>query len=254
MRVLALASGLWEKSIKEFADPSKTLLEVHVEPPAETRSQIESGFLKNDVILLGPEVRDVPPVDWTKVPLDVNRLHCFDTYLKQEGIWWPRCFLFPALLETLVSDVGSVDTRAKALVVGLGRESRIVIGLLSQLGFRHIQIVLSEGLPQGSTDVQDLRQTYFGVTFEFLEPAALLLQPGHTSLVCNTLKTEESPAFVMDLSYFNFLRPNGIIIDLSYDESSNSFLEEGKAMGAKLVSTEKILRRYHQYWWKALQP
>ncbi|MGZ5279399.1 MAG: hypothetical protein ACXWC9_05630 [Pseudobdellovibrionaceae bacterium] len=66
------------------------------------------------------------------------------------------------------------------------------------------------------------------------------MQPNNGSLLLNTLQAESGGVVFEDLTYLNFLRKDGLVVDLPMNGQSNPLLEEAKHVGILQLSGGEI--------------
>jgi shikimate dehydrogenase len=159
-------------------------------------------------------------------PAMVRSLQSVDFLLKEEGTWLPRSFLYEAFKKVLIEQARGLDNRDPAFVVGSSEEAVVVAAGLVNLGFRQIYMT---GVDAAELDLKAelLRKNFFGVKFFTLMADYLTAQTIGAGLVINTTTVLDDKELLRDMSYFNFMKRNGFVIDLNL-VPQNPLLEEAE--------------------------
>ncbi|MGE5085295.1 MAG: hypothetical protein ACM3MG_03280 [Bacillota bacterium] len=180
-----------------------------------------------------PQLKAFPPL--------VKSLQCFDAFIPEEGRWYPRLFLYEALRSVLVEKARDLDNRFPAFVVGEGAELRIVASVCALLGFTEVYLI-GQSAEVLAEDVGILSRGYFGVEFKVLPVEDLTIQAVSGSLVINTVNMNQHEALLNDLSYFNFLKNTGYVLDCCLEDLQSPLLEEADRAGLRVLQPIQILQ------------
>jgi shikimate dehydrogenase len=180
-----------------------------------------------------PQLPTLPPV--------VKSLQCFDAFSPEDGKWYPRLFLYEALRSVLVESARDLDNRAPAFVVGEGDELRVGASVCAHLGFTEVYLI-GENSVTLAEDVRILSRGYFGVQFKVLPIEELTIQSVSGSLVINTVDMDQHEALLNDLSYFNFLKNTGYVLDCCLGNLQSPLLEEAEKAGLRVLRPAQVLQ------------
>lgn len=180
-----------------------------------------------------PQLPTLPPL--------VKSLQCFDAFSPEDGKWYPRLFLYEALRSVLVESARDLDNRSPAFVVGEGAELRAVASVCAHLGFTEVYLI-GENSEVLSEDVRILSRGYFGVQFKVLPVEELTIQAVSGSLVINTVNMDQHEALLNDLSYFNFLKSTGYVLDCYVGNLQSPLLEEAEKAGLRVLQPAQVLQ------------
>lgn len=181
-------------------------------------------------------------------PSLVRSLECFDSFFWEEESWYPRIIKHEVIRQLLISSARDLDIRSPAFVVGFGAEIRIAASVLSQLGFR--EIVLVGDMNDISHQKKILARSFLGVHFELLDSEHLTLQALSASIIINTWDLSQHEALLTDLSYFNFMKENGYVLDLFSMSQDNVFLQEAQSAHLRVLSPSTY-GAYETFLWLA---
>lgn len=170
-------------------------------------------------------------------PTEVVETGHADSVIYQQGSVWLRCFLRIALRQLIMEASPSLNTHATCYITGTGSLTRMCAVVAIQMGFRHLAFVASEH-HEAAAEIRGLQRLFFDLEFKLLRENELTLQPNNGSLLINTLPAETGGVIFEDLTYLNFLKKEGLVVDLPLSFVSNPLLEE--AAQAELVFLESF--------------
>ena len=176
----------------------------------------------------------------TQPPL-VKSLQSFDSFVPEDGHWYPRLFLFEAIRKVLVANARDLDNRSSAFIVGEGAESRVAAAVCAHLGYSEIYLI-GDNPEVMSESVKVLSRGHFGIKFMVLPVEELTIQAVSSSLVINTVNLKEHEALLNDLCYFNFLKSTGYALDCYFENLDSPLLEEAGKAGLQVLYPVQVLR------------
>lgn len=159
------------------------------------------------------------------LPTRVRDLECFDSFLFDDGKWYPRALLFDALRELVVERVRDLDVRSCAYIIGTDELARIAGAVSVNLGFSRLYVVGEDEAVLAKT-VSHLRRKFIGVEFHEVPAAAMTMQMVPAGLLINCEDLEENQGLLNDLSYFNFMKHNALVADIHLSADRSPLLEE----------------------------
>jgi len=201
---------------------------------------VQEGAL---MLRVEPEESQTVLDHFPRLPTHVNWLATADSLVFESKEWWPRLYLYDSLRNLVVSHFRDLDISMEAYVVGANHMGRAAVAAMSGLGFSKISLV-DEDEDKLKKEVAFLSRYLFGVRIEGV-PTHLLTErnmPG--SLTVNTMLLPDNGTVLTDLSYFNFMKTGGIVIDISECTSHNTLLEE--AMQADLKTMSGLVVQAHR--------
>lgn len=168
------------------------------------------------------------------VPTLVRGVECLDSFFFEDGAWYPRLLLHEALRLVFVSEAKDLDIRVPAYVVGNKNELRVVAAVLVEMGVAEIFLI-------GDTEIlkehlRILLRSQLGVVFHVLPPEELTLQDVNVGVVVNLEDLSEQKSLLVDLSYFNFMKRAGYVMDLNLVPLENLLLEEAEKADLRVLS------------------
>jgi shikimate 5-dehydrogenase len=164
----------------------------------------------------------------------VDQLGAGDCLIRKGDEWWVDAILYYVFTE-LFSRYGSLlDISAELLIIGAGATTRWSVAAALRAGFSYINIS-SKFDDEGMALVAALRKKYFGANFRYVPQDRLVLLPGTNSLMINTTPMVPSNDLLIELSYLNFLRPDGMIWDMVVSPAYTPLVKESEQVGIKCV-------------------
>ncbi|MFP5518863.1 MAG: hypothetical protein ACLGGX_03110 [Bdellovibrionia bacterium] len=168
------------------------------------------------------------PVQSTQAGL----LSCFDVIKKQGDHYIPDVFAFEALHKCLVKSGESLDIRFAAYIVVDTWTGVIASAVCAAIGFSEINII-THHRAQAEIWKKQLNRSFFSLQIRIIDADAFTSNSNPGSLLINTidLKTDS------DLAYFNFLRAQSLVVDLSANREESLLRKEADEAG--LISLER---------------
>lgn len=133
-----------------------------------------------------------------------------------------------------------IHLKASSLIVGSGAQARFSIVALMQIGVKHFKIS-NQFQEQAKELIAELKRKYFGVEFEFIPEDRLVLLPGTNSVLINSTPLVTSNSILRELYYFNFLRTDGLVIDLTFLPLTTPLVKEAQQIGIQSVRGYEVL-------------
>lgn len=175
----------------------------------------------------------------------VRNTGVLDSYfLEKEGGWMPRLIYFDMLRDVLVEKARDLDIRCPSFVVGDGERARVVASVLASLGYSEIYMV-SEEEECLLKAVREVSRSYFGIKIKPLLASELTMQALRASILVNTVDMTDNKALLNDLSYFNFMKQGGWVLDLNIQSAMNyTLLAEAERADLNIISTSDVAAVY----------
>jgi shikimate dehydrogenase len=169
------------------------------------------------------------------LPAEVRTLLCADSMFYQDGGWWPRLNLKEAVRHLIVTQAKNIDIKESAYIIGEGAMLRTMSALAVSFGYRVVYLV---GLLEDDLERQkrELQRSFVGVDFRPLQAHQMTMQTTGASLLINTMPLEDNPALMSDLAYFNFMKNNGLVIDLNVFPLENTILMEATQANLRILT------------------
>lgn len=181
----------------------------------------------------------------------VKSVGCLDSFFKEGRTWYPRLLIHEAIRLVLVEQARDLDTRSPAFVIGDGELSRIVSSVLVEMGIRDLYLVGDLGFLEHQKEI--LMRSHFGSRFHLLPPEELTLQSVSSGILVNTVDLSEQKNLLTDLSYFNYMKSSGFVLDLNVFPVENNLLEEAEREDLRVLSPVLCLRQLVPLWMKQLE-
>ena len=185
-------------------------------------------------------------------PTQVREFGVFDFMFFEDHQWYPRLIFYEALRQVLVKEARELDIRAPAFVVGNGPEVRIISAVLSELGVKEIYFVGAKK----SLELEKLAvlKTRIGLKVDIVGSEFLTNQSLNGGLIINSLDLRSHPAELVDLSYFNFIKEGGYVMDLNLYPIPNPYLEEAERAELRVVKPIQFWTAKTRLWCSKIMP
>lgn len=185
------------------------------------------------------------------LPTQVRKLEVLDSLFLESGTLLPRLIIPEALRQFLVYSVKDIDIREPAFIVGDTPIVRVAGSVLADMGYGTIYLVGDSDALQ--TEKAILKRAQFGVQYQIVNPENLTLQAVSASLLINTASLPEGDLFLNDLSYFNYMKPEGVVLDLNPVDEEKPLLKEAVDANLRTLDTEVYIDFYIYHWLHKLE-
>lgn len=180
------------------------------------------------------------------VPSQVRELAVLDSFFQENGTWYPRLLLYEALRLMLVAEAPDLDIRMPAFIVGDNEESRVVVSVLADMGVAKFYLV---GDPERlNLEKEFLLRSQLGIRVQILRPEDLTMQALSAGITANTMDLSSQKSLMMDLSYFNFMKQKGYVLDLNSSVTHNVLLDEAERAGLKALAPVLVAQVFTRLW------
>lgn len=161
--------------------------------------------------------------------------------------WWPRSLMDECLLRSIIKKDLSIDIHNSAMIIGTGAAAKACVMSLIKLGFKEISFT-DTNTEAGYEFVSQLKRRVFGAKFNFIEQRDIALLPGVFSLAINTTPDMSENTLVDDLSFFNYLRHEGIVVDLSVNTSKTKFIKQAELVTSQVLHGVDVASFVDAHW------
>ncbi len=174
-------------------------------------------------------------------------LKCADTLTFDGERFWPRNFLYGAFGRIIANDISDIDLGGAAFVIGASPEARAAVAALARTGINRINL---SDLDQenGEALVEEFRQSFFKVQFQFTPRAMVTQLPGVHSLVVNTIDAAQDPSGLQEFFYFNFLKAGGAWIEIPWGTVEPGLIQEARSVGAQIEPSTRVNAQWDAAW------
>lgn len=240
-RFEALSRELLQCGVENTFEPTE------ISDLSSVDSEIEIAKQKFSQIRLGRYVGEVIVKEDVSLPAQLLITKGADALVPELGQWWPRCFYFEGITRTLVQDMKKLDLRGGVFIMGATWEARVLISALTRAGFQKFIVSdVEEGRAQKL--VKDLERIHFGVSFQYVQKELVTQLPGTSSIAVNILSLVEHPGLVADLSYLNFLRPDGVWIETHPYPEHSPLTTEAISLGVQVEPALHLVSNVDAVW------
>lgn len=226
-----------QKKVWELVAQKLSLDLQYAEVPEEAKADPLHG-IKNmhgfHALLLSPANAALFIQMWPKLPAEVVESGFADAALCERNQWWFRSFMREALKQAIIDTAPQLDTHSLAYVTGSGPEARLCAGVAAQLGFKKITFIARDQ-DEAQNLVDRLQRMFFDLDVKILKDTELTLQPNNGSLLLNCIAADSGESMLDDLPYLNFLKKDGLVVDLPYPQGLQQLIDEAKHVGVRNV-------------------
>ncbi len=215
--------------------------------PDDFGSAIESAKQNFAQIRVGGDYAEHALRYFPDLPADLLSLKAVDAFVPDTGAWWPRCFYFEGVIRTLVRDLKDLDLGSGVFIMGATWESRVIVAALTRAGFNKIHLSDVDDV-RGQAMVKELERLNFGSTFQYVQRSMVTQLPGTSSIAINVLSLVEFPNLIADLSYLNFLRPDGIWIETQPYADDSALTIEALSLGTQVEPALHLVSNVDEAW------
>jgi hypothetical protein len=161
--------------------------------------------------------------------------------------WWPRNYFEQGFQRAFVKDIKNVDLSGAVFIVGATIEARAAIGALARMGFDRFSIADRDD-DACEEFVRELTRSFLGLRVQAIQRNHITQLPAIHSAAINTLAVGQDEGMHAELAYFNFLKNNGIWMDMSLYAISQELEVEARTVGATVESGARILAWTDALW------
>ena len=175
-----------------------------------------------------------------------------DGAVRTDRGWWPLCALFEALSQILVARGENLELRCAVLIAGGGVGARAAIAALSRAGYK--RFLVTDEQVASHRMLEEVRGRFFGLDFTFVPLDRIVLLPAETSVLVNcaggVIYQEGEKNLMTELSYLNFLRRPGLLLDLGEGGNATNLTRDAGDAGVEIVGAAEIQARTDTLWAK----
>lgn len=236
-----------KKTITELANLFSMTSDFKRIDPANPDSNKNSTSLSVDGILWSAGLVDLPLEQMQILPkqFSQNILHsqAFDFwYFDRQSAgpkWWPKSRFQKGISILCTQNHGHLNVHKKVYLVGNHPLAWIgLVGLL-EMGFSDINILgVSEDICQKY--FHHLQKSFFSVRFKSLKDNEITHMPSDGSLILNALPNTENGPLKTNLTFFNYLQSESLVLDLFSNLADSELLTEAKEVGHSIVQKSEV--------------
>lgn len=172
-----------------------------------------------------------------------------DGMLLRQGKWWPLCASYEALSLTFTSMGQGLDIGSSAFVSGAGPMARVAIAALFKMGYRKFRITAVDP-DQCQTLINDLKARFFGAEIVQVSMNKIVLLAGVSSVFVNTVSEDDEPELSQEVSYLNFMKRPGAIVDTCLTKTEARIMKEAKDSMIPSVDCWQVAAKVDALWAK----
>lgn len=193
-----------------------------------------------DVIELGPGDFEKFIPHFKSLDYKISRLLVADALIKVGEIYQPINLVPDAVYATVTEKVPTLKIGEPAVIIGDHDFLLAMTHKLAQCGFLKIIIAL-EDVSVGEKIKQVINRYIFGVEIVTISLEELTQLESSNGLLVINLDKQKDPEAYESITYFNFLTPNAVFVDLQ-SRIENSLVEEARRAELIVVGEIEILK------------
>lgn len=237
-------SNFHEQKIQLMKETSQKLhLDCEIEKVTLDVSDFQHFFQQNkdqySAIRLTPDFQEIVTTLFPNLPTVERIIQVADCLFLEKNKWWPRSLLVDCLADSMVLKQPQIDTQSQGLVVGDNSEAQVALYVLIKMGFSKINLI-SDHSNKIQSILDRIKQSLFGIELKLISPDELTLLPNICSVAINTVTVDLEDPLMNDLMYLNFLKPTGLLVDLSQTNSENPLIVEAQKVEFRTLHTSEV--------------
>ena len=226
----------WENNLVEFSKVKFVDVMIAKE---ELQKSWKSLFKRMDAAIVAESYSQIFFDILPQINREVREVKKIDSLFKVSAGWSELCLMREVLHEEIISRVPRLDNRAIAYLVGSGTTMRVGMSVLNQLGYQVVCLVVDDE-SQVESSLIEMKRYFFNLDIRVMINSDLTLQPNNGSILLNTVRLEGREELITDLSYLNFIREGGLVVDTSLLPIEHQLLEESRNVGLSCISGVEI--------------
>jgi shikimate 5-dehydrogenase len=177
----------------------------------------------------------------------ITLLGVFDGMVKTHQGWWPLCALYEAFGQILIQLGSDLDTRGNVFIAGAGGAARTAMIAFFKAGFTNF-LVTNFDPEEAEKMMADVRAKFFGLKTQWVPMEGIVLLPGETAVLINCTPSVEENPLLVELSYLNFLKRPGYLIELSRSKKPSVLVQEAQDVGVRVTGGVDVAARADVLW------
>ncbi len=178
----------------------------------------------------------------------MSQLKAVDCVFKDNlGHWWCRSLTYKSLCEALQGVGELIELDRSVLIVGAGASARAALAACAKMGFKSFKVT-NKYDDQGLELIREMKENFFGLNFEFVPQHRLTLLPGSNCIAINTTPNDPSNDLLNELYYFNFLKKNGVVVELNFSPMHTQLIKESLDIKNFVIYGYELAAISDAYW------
>jgi shikimate 5-dehydrogenase len=161
--------------------------------------------------------------------------------------WWSRNYLFDGLNRAMAASATTPDISGAVFILGARPLTRVLVASWARIGFNRFNIVDPDET-KAEALVESLKKKLFGLEIHSVQRHYMTQLPGIHSVAANVLPQGADEGTLLEIAYFNFLKPGGIWLDLPLTPFNTSLNAEAVAVGASILEPSEVLAITDSIW------
>ncbi|MBC7467539.1 MAG: hypothetical protein H7256_16230 [Bdellovibrio sp.] len=240
-RLIHFSAKSYLTEFEELADFKKSF---EVFSNDENLSAEEILKKEYDVIELGPGDFEKFIPHFHSLDYKISRLLVADALIKMGDIYQPINLIPDAIYATVTEKVPSLKIAEPAVIIGEYDFLLAMTHKLAQCGFLKIIIALADPA-QGEKIRQIISHYIFGVQVVTISLEELTQLDSSNGLLVINIDKQSDPEAYESITYFNFLTPNAVFVDMQ-SRTEDGLVEEARRAELMVFGEVEILKTKYQ--------
>ncbi|MCB0411339.1 MAG: hypothetical protein KDD22_02365 [Bdellovibrionales bacterium] len=156
----------------------------------------------------------------------MTKLSSADTVFKDEqNKWWCRSAMYLGFSGAINALAFQIDRSSTVFIIGSGSAARVSVLVCWRMGFKNF-IVSGRNFSHLVELKNSLQKNLLGIRIECIPYEKIIQLPGETGLVINATPHSDNNEVVQDLYYFNYMKKNGLLVDLNFSPRVTPLIQE----------------------------
>lgn len=173
------------------------------------------------------------------LPELIDFLQVADAFFPVNGRWWPTLLVVDAVKSLIIKRAKALEINDTAYVIGSGPLALSMATIVLGLGYSKLKMV-SDSLGESEADIAKLKRYYLGVQIQHVDAAVLTAENSPSSCLMIAQDLQDNPTLLTDISYFNYMKRGGLVIDLNLGQGTSVILEEAARAELKVLGAVDI--------------
>lgn len=168
-----------------------------------------------------------------------------DVWENYSGEWYSHNLLVEFFRPLLVNSGKIKKIQGGVMIIGQSDFMVPLIFVLCRMGYKRISIYdIDDNLDE--MVLQNSIRTILGSVVDIVRPGTLTLLPAIYTL-CIVHKSAYDAEDLKEISYFNFLSPSPVVLDLDWYGAEAFLFKELVALGGSVISHEDVWKSYNDF-------
>lgn len=168
-----------------------------------------------------------------------------DVWENLNGSWFSHNVFIDFFKPLLINSNKIKKIQGGVMIIGMNSFIVPLIFVLNKMGYKKISIYDIDDDVNEKEFYENIK-TILGASVDIVKPGSLTLLPAIYSL-CIVHKAKYDDEDLKEISYFNFLAPNPVVIDMDGDGNRSFLFDEVVALGGAVITDDYVWKAYNNY-------